>query len=283
MTVPPPEPPSTPVCPRHPDRVSYVRCQRCERPLCVECQRPAPVGIQCVDCVAEQAARRRLVTPFGATIGSRVPYVTYAFMGLAVASFVLQYAIGEAWEMALMFFPVLGDAEPWRFLTAAFLHARGGGLPLHILFNMYALWLVGPHLELAFGRFRYLALLLLSAIGGTVMVTLLAAPMSQDWFTGVLGASGAVFGLFGAMLLVLRRLRLNATSIMAVLGINLVLGFVVSGISWQAHLGGLLVGLVLGGAYARAPKKHQALVGWLAPLVVAVLLVAVTVAKYASV
>lgn len=283
MTAPLPDSPAAPVCPRHPDRVSYVRCQRCERPMCVECQRPAPVGIQCVDCVAEQADRRRLVTPFGAVVGSRVPYVTYGFMGLAVASFVLQYLIGDAWEMALMFFPVLGDVEPWRFLTSAFLHSRGGGLPLHILFNMYALWLVGPHLELAFGRFRYLMLLLLSAIGGSVMVTLLASPASQDWYTGVLGASGAVFGLFGAMLLVLRRLRLKATSILAVLGINLVLGFVVSGISWQAHLGGLVVGLVLGGAYARASKKHQALVGWLAPLVVAVILVAVTAAKYASV
>lgn len=287
MTVPPPEPlpePSAaPVCPRHPDRVSYVRCQRCERPMCVECQRPAPVGIQCVDCVAEQAGRRRLVTPFGATIGSRVPYVTYAFMGLAVASFVLQYVVGETWEMALMFFPVLGDVEPWRFLTSAFLHSRGGGLPLHILFNMYALWIVGPHLELAFGRFRYLMLLLLSAIGGSVMVTVLADPMSPDWFTGVLGASGAVFGLFGAMLLVLRRLRLNATPILTILGINLVLGFVVSGISWQAHLGGLLVGLLLGGAYARAPKKYQALIGWSAPVAMAILLVAVTVAKYASV
>lgn len=250
--------------------------------MCVECQRPAPVGIQCADCVAEQAARRRLVTPFGAAVGSRVPYVTYAFMGLCIVSFLLQYVVGEAWEMALMFFPVLGDAEPWRFLTSAFLHSRGGGLPLHILFNMYALWVVGPHLELAFGRLRYVALLLLSAVGGSVFVTLLASPMSRDWFTGVLGASGAVFGLFGAMLLVLRRLRLNATPILTILGINLVLGFVVPGISWQAHLGGLLVGLALGGAFARAPKQYQALVGWFAPLLVALILVVVTVAKYAT-
>ena len=283
MTAPLPDSQAAPVCPRHPDRVSYVRCQRCERPMCVECQRPAPVGIQCVDCVAEQAARRRpVVTPFGARVGSKVPVVTYAFMGLAIASFVLQYAIGDSWEMALMFFPVLGESEPWRFLTSAFLHSRGGGLPLHILFNMYALWIVGPHLELALGRARYLALLVLSAVGGSVMVTLLADPASSAWYTGVLGASGAVFGLFGAMLLVLRRLNLNAGPILSVLAINLVLGFVVSGISWQAHLGGLVVGLALGAAYAWAPKPRQALVAWVAPAATAVLMVAVTAAKFAA-
>src|SRR5919107_23484 len=193
-----------PVCPRHPDRISYVRCQRCGRPACPECQRPA----------------------------------------------------------------------------AAFLHARGSFL--HIAFNMYALFLVGPYLEQALGRWRFVALYLLAAVGGQVGVTLLAGPTPDaGWFTAVVGASGAVFGLFGAVLVVLRRLGRDARQIVVFLVINAVIGFLLPGIAWQAHLGGLVTGLALGAAYAYAPRERRLALGVAATLGAAVLLAVLAVLKYA--
>ena len=273
-----------PVCPRHPDRVSYVRCQRCGRPVCPDCQRPAAVGVHCVDCVREAsrtAAQPR--TAFGAPLGVR-PVVTYVLIGMSALSFLLQLALGTGvdnpWTSALIFAPFLGETEPWRMLTTAFLHDTG--MVLHIGFNMYALWIVGQSLEPALGRWRFVALYLLSAIGGSVMVLLLASPTDVSWIRGVVGASGAVFGLFGAILVVLRRLGRSAQPIVVILVINGVLGFVVPNIAWQAHLGGLLVGGALGLAYAYAPKERRRELGIAATLGMAVLLVAVTLLRFAS-
>jgi membrane associated rhomboid family serine protease len=243
-----------PVCPRHPDRVSYVRCQRCGRPTCPECQRPAAVGVQCVDCVAQAARSTRSArTAFGATVREGRPVVTLTIIGLCVVSWVLQLTTAT-WTQQWAFAPVVGQAEPWRFLTAAFLHSTS---PLHILFNMYALWLVGPFLEQAFGRGRFLALYLLAALGGSVGVLLLADPLSGSWVTPVVGASGAVFGLFGAIIPVLRKLGRDARQIVVLIAINMALPFFVGGIAWQAHVGGLVVGLAIGGLsvakYATVP------------------------------
>ncbi len=277
-----PAPGEVPVCPRHPDRVSYVRCQRCGRPACPECQRPAAVGVHCVDCVRE--ASRTVAQPrtaFGAPLRAGRPVVTLTLIGLCVVSYVLQMTVGSAWTGRLIFAPVIGDLEPWRFLTAAFLHDTG--MILHIAFNMYALWILGQNLELALGRWRFIALYLLSAVGGTVTVTLLAAPtVAGGWTTGVVGASGAVFGLFGAILVVLRRLGRSAQPIVVILVINAVIGFVVPGISWQSHLGGLLTGAALGAAYAYAPKGRRLEVGIGATVLVGVVLVALAVLKYAT-
>lgn len=269
------------MCPRHPDRVSYVRCQRCGRPACPECQRPAAVGVQCVDCVAESSkAARNVRTAFGATVRGGRPVVTLTIIGLCVVSWVLQLATGGAWTQQWAFSPATGQDEPWRFLTAAFLHST---TPLHILFNMYALWLVGPFLEQAFGRGRFVALYLLSALGGSVGVLLLADPMGLSWQQGVVGASGAVFGLFGAIIPVLRRLGRNAGQIVALIAINMALPFFVGGIAWEAHVGGLIVGLAIGAGYAWAPRERQQLVGWALPAVVGVVLVALSVWKYSTV
>jgi membrane associated rhomboid family serine protease len=242
-----------PVCPRHPDRVSYVRCQRCGRPACPECQRPAAVGIQCVDCVREAARSAPVVrTSLGGRLRGGRPVVTLTIVALCVVSYLLQ-RVDAGWTARWAFAPFAGEVEPWRFLTAAFLHSPGS--LLHILFNMYALWLVGPYLEQALGRWRFVALYLLTAVGGQVGVTLLAsADQGGGWFTPVVGASGAVFGLFGAVLVVLRRLGRDARQILVFLVLNAVIGFVVPGIAWQAHLGGLVTGLALGAAFAYAPR-----------------------------
>ena len=275
-----PAPTATPVCPRHPDRVSFIRCQRCGRPVCVECQRPAAVGVHCVDCV-HQAARTtpQPRTAFGAPIRRGRPVVTLTLIGLTVASYLLQQVVGTPWTIALLLAPGAGETEPWRFLTAGFLHATSGYLALsHIAFNMYALWLLGRELEMALGRARFLALYLVAIIGGNVMLTLLAGP--ADWWQGAVGASGGVFGLFGALLVVLRRLGHSARPIIGLIVINGIIGFVIPNIAWEAHLGGLLVGFALGTAFAYAPKQQRSLVGIAAPALVLVILVVLAVAKY---
>lgn len=283
MTQPQPGPAPTPppVCPRHPDRIAYVRCQRCGRPTCPECQRPAAVGIQCVDCVREgQRQQRPARTAFGGRVTGGRPVVTLTLIGLCVVSYVLQLT-SATWTRDLAFAPFIGETEPWRFLTAAFLHSTGN--IAHIAFNMIALWSVGPFLEASLGRWRFLALYLLSAVGGSVMVLLLASPLELSWVTGVVGASGAVFGLFGAVLVVLRRVGRSAGGIVAVIAINAVLGFVLPGVAWQAHLGGLVVGAALGAAFAYAPRERRTLVAVGSCAAVAVLLVGAAVVTYSGV
>lgn len=272
-----------PVCPRHPDRVSYVRCQRCERPVCAECQRPAAVGVHCVDCVRE-AARTAPVrrTVFGAPVRQGRPVVTLTLIGLCLASYVLQWVLGWSWTGLLAFQPAAALVQPWRFVTAAFVHSTQGYLAVtHIGFNMYVLWILGRELEAALGRWRIAALFLVSVVGGHVAVMLLAGP--DDWWRVVLGASGGVFGLFGALVVVLRRLGRSPRGVIAAIAINAVIGFVVPNISWQAHLGGLVVGAALGAAYAFAPRDRRTLVSVSATVLVLVVLAALAVGRTALV
>nr|WP_043847066.1 rhomboid family intramembrane serine protease [Arthrobacter crystallopoietes] len=251
----PAQPPTSaaPVCPRHPDRVSYVRCQRCGRPACPECQRSAAVGVQCIDCVRETARSMPVQrTVYGGVAAPGKPVVTMTLMALCAGAFLLQWLVPgfteRFWYAPLYTLPnPIYDAEPWRMITSAFLHSQG--FILHIAFNLYALWILGNHLEPLLGRLRFLALYLLSAFGGSVAVLLLSAPNVP-----VLGASGAVFGLFGALFIVQRQRGGDVKSLLVLIGINVVLGFVVSGISWQAHLGGLAVGALAALALAYAPR-----------------------------
>src|SRR5690554_3122314 len=267
----------TPVCPRHPDRVSYVRCQRCDRPACPECQVQAAVGVQCVDCVrTARTAEPR--SALGARLRGGPPVVTYTIIGLCVAMFLAQLAVPNLVD-ELGFVPAFAEAQPFRFLTSAFLHSQS--FFFHILANMYLLWLVGPFLEELLGRARFAALYLASALGGSVAILLLVAPLVNDGgevvgnpelLTTTIGASGAVFGLFGALLMVMRRLERNVGQILVFFAINAVFGFVVPNVSWQGHLGGLVVGLALGAAFAFAPRARRQLVSWAAVVGVLVVL-----------
>lgn len=271
--------PETPVCPRHPDRVSYVRCQRCGRPVCPECQRPAAVGVHCVDCVREASrAAPTARTAFGAPLRGGPPVATYTLIALNVVSYLLQMALGAPYTYGLAMRPDLVGAEPWTLVTSAFLHS---GIP-HIGFNMYALWILGAALEPALGRARFLSAYLVSAIGGGVMVVLLADPTGRAWSTYLLGASGAVFGLFGVIFVVLRRLGRSARGIVAILVINAVLGFVLPNVAWQAHLGGFLTGVVMGAVYAYAPKNLRRPAAVVAPVALALVLIALLALKLAT-
>lgn len=242
-----------PTCPRHPGQVAYVRCQRCDRPTCPACQRPAPVGIQCVDCVKQEAkANPRAVR----RPSDDRPLVSYTIIGICAVVWLGQLATNKITD-DFFFAPVLADSEPWRFLTAAFLHDPGS--PMHLLFNMYALWLTGQYLEPLLGRARFLALFLISAFGGSVGFELLAtvpALGETNWWQGTVGASGAVFGLFLAVVVINLKLKRDISSMVIVLVINAVLSLVISGIAWQAHLGGAITGAACA-AVLNGPRKFQ--------------------------
>ena len=235
--------------------------------------------MHCVDCVRAAAqGTRQTQTVFGGRVRGGRPTVTLTIIGLCVVSYVLQLTT-STWTGRWAFSPLAGSVEPWRFLTAAFLHSPTSFL--HIVFNMIALWSVGPYLEQALGRARYLTLYLVSALGGSVGAVVLA-PVVGGWNTAMVGASGAVFGLFGAVLVVLRRLGSSAGGIVGVIVVNGVLSFVLPGVAWQAHLGGLITGALLGAAYAYAPQGRQKTVSVLASAVVVAGLALATVVTYAQ-
>ncbi|WAH99413.1 rhomboid family intramembrane serine protease [Arthrobacter sp. MMS18-M83] len=271
-----------PVCPRHPDRPSYVRCQRCGRPACPECQRAAAVGFQCIDCVNE--IKRSTPAPrstYGGAISTGRPLATYVIIGLCALVYVLQWLIpGNVVEDQLAFAsvyatPQFGAFEPWRMLTSAFVHSQG--FVLHIALNMYMLWIFGQVLEPVLGRIRFLAVYLLSAVGGSVGFLLLT-PMLPP--TGVEGASGAIFGLFGALLVVQSRRGGDTRQLSILIAINGAIGFLVPGIAWQAHLGGLVTGGLSAAVIAFAPRgPRQALLQTAGMAVVAGILVLATVLR----
>ena len=255
-----------PVCPRHPDRPSYVRCQRCGRPACPECQRSAAVGVQCVDCVAET---NRALPVHRTSLGGRVrdgkPMVTYTLIGLCLAVYVLQLVFPGVQD-ALAYNGLYTGSEPWRMLTSTFLHSQG--FLMHIAFNMYALFIIGRILEPMLGRARFLALYLLAGFGGSVAVLLI------NPYSWVVGASGAVFGLFGALLVVTRARGGNYRPILLLLGINLAIGFIPgTNIAWQAHVGGLAAGAALAAVFVYAPRgPRRAAFQWAGVVVVAAVL-----------
>jgi membrane associated rhomboid family serine protease len=249
------------------------------------------VGVQCVDCVKEQAKTiRSAQTVFGGR-ADNPGLVTKVLIGICVVVYAGQLAI-PGLTQRLAFGPAIGWSEPWRALTAAFLHSPN--MVLHIAFNMLCLWQIGPYLESLLGRVRFLMLYLISAVGGSAGVVLLAASppgnassaaldQYQGWFSGVVGASGAVFGLFAALLILNRHLGRSTAGIGLTIVINAVFGFVYPGISWQAHLGGFVTGLACAAAIAAFSARERrrfaipALVGVLA------VVVAVTAVKYAMV
>lgn len=265
-------PEEAPTCYRHSDRETYVRCQRCERPICPDCMRDASVGFQCPECVRDGNRGGRRPRRF--TLRSSTAYVTWTLMAVNVLVFIGQLIDRNlTGQFALVPFWV-AEGEWWRLITSAFLHAPGGGIPLHILFNMWALFVLGPQLEMALGRVRFTALYFLSALAGSALVMWVS-----DMGEGTIGASGAIFGLFGATFVIARRLRLNTTFLVVIIALNLVMTFTVSGISWGAHVGGLIAGAALCVAYMYAPVRQRRLVEVGGTAAFAVLLIAAILAR----
>jgi membrane associated rhomboid family serine protease len=220
----------------------------------------ASVGFQCPECVAEGAASVREVrTRLGARTISR-PYVTLTLIGLNAVVFVLQFLspkdpISGLDQIASSFgqWPAgvaLGN-EYYRLFTAMFLHAS----LLHIGFNMLVLWMLGPQLEQVLGHVRFTVLYLVAGLGGSVASFWFSAPNVVG-----IGASGAIFGLMGAYVVVGKALRADISQVLGLIGINIVIGFVAGGVDWRAHLGGLVTGALVAAVFAFAPQRHRVLV-----------------------
>ena len=251
--------PAVPTCYRHPDRETYIRCSRCERPICPDCMNAAPVGFQCPECVrAGTASVRQPTTALGGRPREQADLVTKVLIGINVAIWLIGLIVGSSVmvERFALFKIASADGElagvltgEWyRMFTAAFLHA---GI-FHLALNALALWILGSSLEPVLGRWRFVAIYVLSALGGSA-ASLLGLEGSQP----AVGASGAVFGLFGALFVVARRFGRDVSSVLVILGINAVIGFTVPSIDWRAHLGGLITGALLAYAFAHAPKTHR--------------------------
>ncbi len=158
--------------------------------------------------------------------------------------------IGALFTNAMFYSPLFTPFEPWRMLTAGFVHDWNG--PIHILFNSYAIYIFGSQLEPMLGRNRYLFLYLMSIIGGSVAVLWLSDPRIP-----VVGASGAFFGLMGAFFVMLRSLGQNPQQLLLLIAVNLGIGFFVSGISWEGHLGGLITGALIAAVYSETRKPNR--------------------------
>ena len=249
MTVP------TPTCYRHPNRPTYVSCSRCARPICPDCMTAAAVGQQCPECVNEgKRSVRQARTHFGGRI-SKGSLVTYTLIAVNIVMFVLQHTSVQMQQDLVLWPPAVADGQYYRLASSAFLHY---GLA-HIVFNMWALWAVGPQLEQWLGRLRFGVLYGLSGLGGSVLVYLLS-PLNS----ATAGASGAIFGLFGATFVLFRRLQLDVRGIVGLIVINLVITFVLpavsaQAISWQGHVGGLVTGTVVAAVFADVPARQRLL------------------------
>lgn len=238
------------VCYRHPDRPAGVRCQRCDRPICPACMNSAAVGFQCPSCFNEgtKSVPRTRTSLGGIQRGGSPQVVTISLLALNVLVFIAARTGGNRVVNDLVLVPVLVDTEPWRLLTSAFTHVQ----IFHIFSNLFMLWQLGPPLEQMLGRLRFAILYLLSALGGSIAVWLLASPVSAT-----LGASGAVLGLVGALLVISHARGLDVTWILGYVAVTAVLSFLIPYISWQGHLGGFVTGAAVGWVFVQTTKRRR--------------------------
>jgi membrane associated rhomboid family serine protease len=266
--------------------------------------RDASVGFQCPECVAEaRRTTRPARTAFGGGVAGRQGYVTKTLVGFNVLVMVFSIISARGGNAAfggglggllggstpltnwgaVIGYAMYGQFDPtvhgvaageyYRLFTAMFVHY---GL-LHLALNMWALWVLGRNLEAALGPLRFAVLYLLAGLGGNVAAYLLASPAAAT-----AGASTAIFGLFAAIFIILRKMGRDTSAIIPILVINLVFTFTVSSISWQGHIGGLVTGGIVAVIMAYAPRKQRNLVQAVGCAAVLVALIGLTVARTAS-
>jgi membrane associated rhomboid family serine protease len=252
--------PAVAYCYRHPHRETLIRCTRCERPICPDCMRPASVGFHCPDDVDRAVRSTRPVrTAVGAKLLSSPPYVTIALIVANVAIYVWtgthsilgindphQAALFQHWQLEPAY---VHDGDYYKLLTAAFLHVN----LLHIGTNMLSLAIIGPPIEMLLGRWRFAVLYLLGALGGSAAIY----AFSSDTYGTTVGASGAIFALFGAAVPLVRKLSLDPQWLIGIVAFNFVVTFSVPDISKLGHLGGFVAGLLAGVAIGGLPRVKQ--------------------------
>lgn len=276
------------MCYRHPGKEAYIKCQRCERSICPDCMNPAAVGFQCPECVRAGAKQTRSGrTPYGGLRSANPGLTSLVLIGINAAVWLLIVGTGghkSEWvtRLALMakgrceipgsdrYYPDVASAGActaqnsgvnpsqwvsgvadgtwWQLVTSMFVHVD----VMHIGFNLLALWILGPQLEHLLGRTRFLAVYLISGLAGSAAVYWLSDPSGQT-----LGASGAVFGLMGALLVIGLKAGGDVTPLLIWIGLNVVITFTGGNISWQGHLGGFVGGVLLAGAIAWAPRQRR--------------------------
>jgi len=255
--------------------------------------RPASVGFQCPSCVREGSRTTRSGrTAYGGERSANPALTSQVLIALNVAVWIAilvtggggsrlvdrlalipQGALFGSGNGQVVAVTGVADGAPWLLLTSMFTHVT----ITHIGFNMLALYTLGPGLEAAVGRTRFLLLYFVSGLAGSATVMWLSAVHSQT-----LGASGAIFGLMGALLVIAVKVRGDVRSILTWIGINFVITFVFAGyISWQGHVGGFVAGLLLGGILVYAPKPRRTLWQAVGISVIAAAVVLATVARIA--
>jgi membrane associated rhomboid family serine protease len=287
--VPPPPPAAQPegpvACKRHPNVQTMLRCVRCGDPICPDCMRPAAVGYQCPDCARDsrqeyhQPGRNAGTSASGATVTKALLFVLVVVYGIEVArsgagSLIAGPSIPALIRLGAIVPALIADGEYWRLFTGMFLHAS----LLHIALNGYALYIVGSVVESELGRWRFLALYLVTGLFGSAAVY-----MFSGIFEPTIGASGAIFGLFGVFAAYNFRRRDNAfyamrlRSMLTVIVINLLFTFFVPGISKAGHIGGLVCGLLLGLAIDGIGRRTSRAVAFWTAITVALALTAAIV------
>jgi membrane associated rhomboid family serine protease len=247
-------------CYRHPDRVTGLSCSECGRPICTECMTMAPVGIRCPEHSGKPQGVQRVTRGVQrATFEGTGAKVTKALVAINVAVYVAELVTGGGvngtgstiYLHGVLFGPLVEQGDWWRLLTAAFLHYG----PVHLILNMVGLYWFGSLLEERIGSGRYLMLYLVSGLAGSAGALL----WSNGFLTPTVGASGAIFGILGAGL-VLERQRdyVFGGSALGVIVINFVLTFSISSISKGGHIGGLVGGILCALGLTRFGRGHAA-------------------------
>ncbi|MEV5000488.1 rhomboid family intramembrane serine protease [Nocardioides sp. LML1-1-1.1] len=275
-------PVGVPTCYRHPDRETWIRCQRCDTPICPDCMRDAAVGFQCPSCVAEgRKSVRQAKTAYGGVISANPGATSITLIGINVLVWIAIMASGyrdsrlTSWlslhaasfcqdgdrvlitsrtaceaGFSATWVPGLDDGAWWQVLTASFTHVE----PWHILMNMFALWSLGPVVERFLGRARFVALYLVAALGSAFAVYAFAGA-----YTETVGASGAIFGLLAASLVAAWRIGADLSVFRTTLILAVVIS-IVPGVSWQGHLGGFVAGGLAAGVLVLAPREQRTVV-----------------------
>jgi membrane associated rhomboid family serine protease len=229
--------PVDPVCYIHNIEVTYVRCSRCEKFICVKCMNPASIGYHCPECAGNVT---KIINPVRQNkfIPTRQKAKVTKFLTISlVVVYIFQSLLGDVLIANFaLFAPNVSNGQWWLLITAGFLH----GSILHLFFNAYILWVVGGQLENIVGSIKFTIIYFVSLLGGS-----LASYLFSPFGSYSVGASGAIFGLMGAMQVVGRKIQIDISQITTLVLINVVLGFVISGIDWRAHLGGLAAGALV--------------------------------------